>query len=196
MHSRSGPGTCSWCWSSVWSHTAPATQASLSSTSIPSTAFQPLRSQTVEACCEKPCSVRASAVFTQDSGSFITHCGHVALPLVARYQRDISPHWDNDSLFLFFTWEVKSNHLQQKILCSPTAASRTWNHRSTFRCSSCSTCEGQKLENNGRMRCLALAEKSCQVSQLCCSSHKCLFCANVAPLKREMNKLSNDIWSL
>src|SRR4029434_2546274 len=29
--------------------------------------------------------------------------------------------------------------------------------------------------------------------QLCCSSHKCMFLTNVAPFKREINKLSNRI---
>src|SRR4029434_7703705 len=29
--------------------------------------------------------------------------------------------------------------------------------------------------------------------QLCCSSHKCMFLTNVAPFKREMNRLSNGI---
>src|SRR4029434_5736812 len=29
--------------------------------------------------------------------------------------------------------------------------------------------------------------------QLCCSSHKCIFLTNVAPFKREINKLSNGI---
>ena len=30
-------------------------------------------------------------------------------------------------------------------------------------------------------------------TQLCCSSHKCMFLTNVAPFKREINRLSNDI---
>src|SRR4029434_1903309 len=29
--------------------------------------------------------------------------------------------------------------------------------------------------------------------QLCCSSHKCMFLTNVAPFKREINRLSNSI---
>src|SRR4029434_9085032 len=30
-------------------------------------------------------------------------------------------------------------------------------------------------------------------TQLCCSSHKCMFLTNVAPFKREINRLSNGI---
>ena len=53
---------------------------------------------------------------------------------------------------------------------------------------------------NGRISCLALAEKIWQIfhgcnphTQLCCSSHKCMFLTNVAPFKREINRLSNGI---
>ena len=53
---------------------------------------------------------------------------------------------------------------------------------------------------NGRTSCLALAEKIWQIfhgrnphTQLCCSSHKCMFLTNVAPFKREINRLSNGI---
>src|SRR4029434_5433647 len=30
-------------------------------------------------------------------------------------------------------------------------------------------------------------------TQMCCSSHKCMFLTNVAPFKREINRLSNGI---
>ena len=53
---------------------------------------------------------------------------------------------------------------------------------------------------NGRISCLASAEKIWQIfhgrnphTQLCCSSHKCMFLTNVAPFKREINRLSNGI---
>ena len=53
---------------------------------------------------------------------------------------------------------------------------------------------------NGRISCLALAEKIWQIfhgcnphTQLCCSSHKCMFLTNGAPFERELNRLSNGI---
>ena len=53
---------------------------------------------------------------------------------------------------------------------------------------------------NGRISCLALAEKIWQIfhgrnphTQLCCSSHKCMFLTNGAPFERELYRLSNGI---
>ena len=52
----------------------------------------------------------------------------------------------------------------------------------------------------GRIGCLGLAEKIWHIfqgrnphTQLCCSSHKCLFLTNGAPFERELYRLSNGI---
>ena len=53
---------------------------------------------------------------------------------------------------------------------------------------------------NGRISCLALAEKIWQIfhgrnphTQLCCSSHKCMFLTTGAAFERELYRLSNGI---
>ena len=57
-----------------------------------------------------------------------------------------------------------------------------------------------RVNSNSKISCLALAEKIWQFfhwhnphTQLCFSSHKCMFLTNVAPFKREINRLSNGI---
>ena len=57
-----------------------------------------------------------------------------------------------------------------------------------------------RVNSNSKISRLALAQKIWHIfhgrnlhTQLCCSSHKCMFLTNVAPFKREINRLSNSI---
>lgn len=80
----------------------------------------------------------------------------------------------------------------------------SWEHTPRIRHLIVSTLGYQKLKTRvsscSRISCLALAEKIWEIfhghnphTQLCYSSHKCMFITSVTPFKREINWLSNDI---